>query len=430
MKRIVLLSALFFISFHAIGGTPEAFNLNAPLAQDDSMSLALLLFFAFLGGMILNLMPCVFPILSLKILTLRTEQKKIIQGLFYTLGILVSFFIIAIFLIAMQHLGRAVGWGFQMQSPPFIIGLIFLFTLIALNLFGFYDVPFSLKTNLRWQKQHEMLSAFSTGVLACIVATPCTAPFMATAIGVALNQSSWKAILIFLSLGIGFAMPYLLVCLIPKTKSILPKPGPWMEKFKQFLGFPMLFSVVWLLWVLSYQIERDSVILLLISLCFLMFTLWLVKSIQSRYWRLPCALLSLLLVIYPVYLINLQTQPVQLQAEVQGQQNLAYNPETLANLINQQKKVLVYATATWCITCKMNEHVALDSSKVRDFLKQEHIMLMKADWTNKDDTILSYLKQFNRAGVPLYVYYSGTKEPVVLPQLLTPSIVIDNLSSK
>lgn len=422
MKSFVRPITLCFISLIALEGFALTTSMNSVLSNDDPICLAVLLLFAFSGGVILNLMPCVFPILSLKILTLRTEQKKILHGLFYTLGIVISFLIIALILITMQGIGHAVGWGFQMQSPMFIIGLIFLFTLITLNLFGFYEVPFSLKSNLPWQKHHGLMNAFSTGVLACVVATPCTAPFMATAIGVALNQSAWKAIVIFIALGLGFAMPYLLVCFLPKTKNVLPKPGPWMEKFKQFLGFPMLFSVIWLLWILGYQIDRDGIILLLVSLGCLFFTIWLAKSIRSRQWRIPAIILGLLLTAYPVYHINLQARPA-----MQTQESYIYNPETLTDLINQHQKVFVYATATWCITCKMNERIALENSQVKAFFKKENIILMKADWTNKNDTILTWLKQFNRAGVPLYVYYPGRNNPIVLPQILTPSIVINHL---
>lgn len=391
-------------------------------AVNEEYVIGLILLFAFLGGLILNLMPCVFPILSIKILTLRSVKNKRMQGLFYTLGVLVSFLTIALIILTLQSLGDKVGWGFQMQSPAFLIILIFLFTLISLNLFGFYEIPFSLNTNLKWQKTHELLYAFGTGVMACLVTTPCSAPFMATAVGVAVSTGSWVAILIFLSLGFGFALPYLLLCTLPNSMVILPKSGVWMEKFKQFLGFPMLLSVIWLLWVAGFQMSHDSVMMLLLSLFFLILIFWLLRNTKRGTLRQVSIFVSIILMLYPLHWIQqeLKHKPQQITS-------YEYSPEKLESLIKGHHKVFVYATAAWCITCKMNERVALNTSDVQNFFKKENIVLMKADWTIQNDIILRYLQDFNRAGVPLYVYYPESGNPVVLPQMLTPATIIKHI---
>ncbi len=392
-------------------------------ANDDTHNdffIGSMLFFAFLGGLILNLMPCVFPILSIKILTLHSIKNKQAQGIFYTLGVLFSFFMIALIILSLQSLGNKVGWGFQMQSPAFLILLIFLFTLISLNLFGFFEIPFSLNTNLKWQKTHQLLYAFATGVLASVVTTPCSAPFMATAIGVAISQGSWLALLIFLSLGFGFALPYLLLCSLPKQWIMLPKPGAWMEKTKQFLGFPMILSVIWLLWIAGFQMSNDSIMMLLVSLCFMMLLFWLLRNMKRSTLRLVFVILNLSLIVYPLYWIN-----QEMSQKVPPVKTFAYSPEQLERLIKQHHKVFVYATAAWCITCKMNEKIALETNEVQNLFNEEDIIVMKADWTNKNNAILNYLQKFNRAGVPLYVYYPPSGTPVILPQVLTPSTIVN-----
>lgn len=391
---------------------------------DSDYFIGSMMLFALLGGLILNLMPCVFPILSIKILTLHSFKNKRMHGVFYTLGVLFTFFIIALIILSLQSLGNMVGWGFQMQSPAFLILLIFLFTLISLNLFGFFEVPFSLHTNIRWQKTHQLVYAFGTGVLASVVTTPCSAPFMATAIGVAVSQGSWTAILIFLSLGFGFALPYLLLCWLPPKWAILPKPGAWMEKLKQFLGFPMILSVVWLLWVAGFQMSNDAVMMLLVSLCFLMMFFWLLRTIRPGKLRFISLIASLALIVYPLYWVH-----QEMTQKLHPIQSYEYSPAELSNLIKQNQKIFVYATAAWCITCKMNEQIAIETNEVKNFFNQEHVTVMKADWTNKNNAILQYLQAFKRAGVPLYIYYPPSGIPVILPQVLTPSTIINAIKA-
>lgn len=390
-------------------------------APAETSFLPLLLLFALLGGLILNLMPCVFPVLSLKILALKSATNKRLQGVFYTLGVVVTFAVIAMVMIVLQSFGGNIGWGFQLQSPLFNISLIFLFTLIALNLFGFFEIPFSMNANVRWQKNHKYLYSFATGVLACVVATPCSAPFMATAVGVALTKPPMVALLIFIFLGLGLALPYLLVCFIPAFAKLLPRPGAWMETLRQLLAFPMLLSVIWLLWVLGQQIAFDAVILILLSLCALLFAFWLRLRTQHSRFALISFLCSFALVLLPIYTLyhkHWLGQSTSIPYEV-------FSQKKLATLQNNHEKIFVYATAAWCITCKVNEKIALDTKEVQQFFIKENIQVLKADWTNRNDAILQYLQSFGRAGVPLYVYYGPEQPPVVLPQLLTPELLIN-----
>ena len=414
MKPIILL--IIFLLFPSISGAADLGQTNAP-------NLLLMLSFAFLGGLILNLMPCVFPILSIKILALKSTSNRRIQGLFYMLGVLFSFFVLAMLVIALKNMGYLVGWGFQMQSPIFVVVLIVLFTLIALNLFGLFELSISIKKSGKGRSGKHLLSAFGSGILASIVTTPCSAPFMATAVGVAFSIGNVSAILIFLMLGFGFSLPYLLLCLLPNAGEILPKPGHWMIKLRQFLAFPILLTIVWLLWVLGHQISLDSLMLLLVSLCFLTLAIWVWNTISQQTLRLPLFFASLLLFALPLYAIEYTQHPVS-----RGLANETYSAQNLERLLSQQRRVFVYVTASWCITCKMNEKVALDTQAVQDFFKQQHIVLMKADWTNRNDDIFKYLQLFNREGIPLYVYYPQQGEARILPQLLTPSIVMDAIN--
>ncbi len=391
-------------------------------AKDGAPWLPLMLGFALLGGLILNLMPCVFPVLSLKVLTLQASHQKKLQGIFYTLGVVISFVVIAVVMLVLQSLGSQVGWGFQLQSPSFVISLIFIFTLISLNLFGWYEIPFSLSANHRWQQRHKLLYSFATGVIACVVATPCSAPFMATAIGVALTQHASVALLIFVFLGIGLALPYLLIAFIPALVNRLPKPGPWMETAKQFLAFPMLLSVVWLLWILGQQKPHDAITLLLLSLMALLFLFWLRSRTKSAWRRWFFSLMAIGLIVWPLVAV---WDMGEIETEIVPNGVNRFSQAKLDQLVAKKEKVFVYATAAWCITCKINERVAFDSQKVKAFFKANHVHILKADWTNNDENILHYLQKYDRAGVPLYVYYQPGQPPRVLPQLLTPGIIIN-----
>ncbi len=331
------------------------------------------LLFAFLGGLLLNLMPCVFPVLSLKAIGfLETPASQLRrQGLLYTSGVLTSFGILSGLLILLQQSGAFIGWGFQLQNTYFLGFLILLFTAMGLLLLDLIQLPSALLTltsriSSSGPKQRESaLSHFVTGCLACIVATPCTAPFMAPAIGVALILPPSLSFSIFMMLGFGLAFPFLLLSFVPKSLSFLPKPGPWLVTFKKSMAIPLFLTAIWLGWVFQQQLS-------------------FVKPSDS------------------------------FKTHIQ-------------ELRQSKTPVFVDVTAAWCITCKVNEKTVLNTQKMRTFFKDHGIEFLVIDWTHHDPAVTEYLRSFQRQGVPLYVFYPPNKEPVILPQLFTTQQLIDTL---
>lgn len=413
---------------------PEPANVHSPSpAQDASPPLTLLgaLVAAFLGGLILNIMPCVLPILSLKALSIAKKSQHNLahvrwMGIAYSAGVLCCFGAIAGTLIILQQAGQSIGWGFQLQSPEFVLVLLYVMFLIGLNLSGLFQLPTlfgsagqSLTSNDRGS------GSFFTGALAALVATPCTAPFMATAIGFALSQPPLFSMLIFLSLGAGLAFPYLLISFVPALHRLLPKPGAWMERFKQFLAFPMYATAAWLLWVLVQQSGPAGLAQALFGVCLLAFGVWAIP-LFSRNRFLQIALLMLL---GGLILRTIEHQQAIDESSTQAEQtdNQHYSEEKLQRLLDQKKPVFVYATAAWCITCKVNERAAIETDAVKNAMKRLGITTLVADWTHRDATITKFLAKFGRNGVPLYVYFAPDAPPVVLPQLLTPDIMLGYL---
>jgi thiol:disulfide interchange protein DsbD len=370
----------------------DAFFINgenvASVSFFEETSLWWILLLAFLGGIVLNLMPCVFPVLSMKALSLvklsDSERKQArLSGLAYTAGIILSFLLIAGLLIALKSGGAAIGWGFQLQNPWVIAFLIAIVIAVGLNLLGVFHISggrlTSLGSRLTTGTGHG--SSFWTGVLATAVATPCTAPFMATAVGFALTQNAVIALMVFAMLGAGLAFPYLLFCFIPAFQSILPKPGAWMETFRKILSIPMFLTALWLLWVLIQQLG----------------------------------------------LINHQITTDEPFTQKRLERVLLDNPGS---------PVFVDMTAAWCITCLVNKKTSIENERVQQAFEDNNVIYMVGDWTNKDAEIAAYLHQFGREGVPLYVYYEtvdmdGVRpKPIVLPQILTPDIVIDTINGE
>lgn len=405
-------------------------SVNTAQVNDINLTLGFILLFAFLGGIILNLMPCVFPVLSIKIFNLiqKTSQQKkqiIHHGLCYTVGILLSFLIIASVLLLMRYFGWQVGWGFQMQSPTFIAILSYILWLAGLNLSGFFDLFITVDIGKKTASREDLFGSFMTGVLATLVATPCTGPFMATALGAALTQSTPVALAIFLLLGLGLAFPYLLITLIPATVQYLPKPGKWMVTIKEFLAFPLYLSVIWLLWIFMHQVNANTTAILLCGLLLTGFSIWLWQNIPAALSkaRMLVALVLILMCALPFIPIY-YSQATPLAKKINH-----YSEAKLSKLLEADQRVLVYASAAWCITCKLNEVVALDSKAVKTALRLNNITLLKADWTQSDPAVTAFLAKFGRTGIPLYVYFPGkSKKPIVLPQLLTPNIILDAIS--
>ncbi len=411
-------------------------------STSKSTGIFLALVFAFLGGLILNLMPCVLPVLSLKIMGIVQQagdhpKEKFKHGLIFTLGVLVSFWILAGMLLILRAGGEQLGWGFQLQSPTFVIILsIFLF-LFSLSMFGLFEIGTTLTSvGQSTQNKSAYMGSFTSGVLATVVATPCTAPFMGSALGFALGQPAYASLLIFTFLGLGMASPYLILTTTPKLLKFIPKPGAWMESMKQFMGFLLLATVLWLLWVLSLQTGSEGVIILLTSLIFVGIGGWvygrwgnIAKAKPTRRIAQTISALALIAaVIFSLQNIEVKAagaEDVHKQGKIEWRK---FSPEILEQLRKEGKPVFVDFTAAWCLSCQVNEKVAFGSGDVQDKFLEKNITALKADWTNKDETITKALASFGRNSVPFYVLYiPDKKEPVIFPEILTPGIVLDKL---
>jgi thiol:disulfide interchange protein DsbD len=395
--------------------------------------------FAFLGGLILNLMPCVFPILAMKAASLAGHAHEQAaarrQGLAFGAGVLATFLALAGVLIALRAGGAAAGWGFQLQSPPVVAALALLMLAVALNLSGVFEVGTSLQgAGSSLAGRRGLAGAFFTGALAVVVAAPCTAPFMAPALGWALTQAAPAALAVFLALGLGFALPFVAAAFAPGLLSRLPRPGPWMDALKKFLAFPMYGAAAWLVWVLTVQAGSEALARLFAAAVVLALAAWLVGVAQRRRAAgarplAPAATGAALLVVAAVAAVwpNYQSAaaaPAEASAEGATPYE-AYSPERLAALRAEGKPVFVNFTAAWCVTCQVNEKVALSRQAVADAFTDTGAVYLKADWTRKDAEIEAELARHGRAGVPLYlVYGAGGGAPKILPQVLTEGMIV------
>lgn len=410
-----------------LASTPQAGTNNGTPA------FAAILLFAMLGGLILNLMPCVLPVLSLKALAIvkksGAEHTAVVrQGVAYTLGVLVSFTTVAGILIGLQQGGEAVGWGYQMQSPVFVGCLAYLLFLVGLNLSGVFELPV-LWGNVGSDVTNEasVRGSFFTGVLATAVATPCTAPFMASAVGVALTLAPLQALLVFEALGFGLALPFLLISLFPALRGFLPKPGAWMNSFRQFLAFPMYASVIWLLWVLTLQTGASGMAVALSGMLAIITIIWMkpLFSDATHYHRGAAVAYVLMFAVTLPMLAKLDPTAHVKMMEKMAIEEVPYTPQALQKLRDEGKAVFVDATAAWCITCQVNARVAIHTERTMQAFHDHGITLMVADWTRRNDDITAFLSGFGYKGVPLYVFYPAKGEPKVLPQLLTEDSVIE-----
>lgn len=388
----------------------------------ESFPLLTILFFALLGGFILNAMPCVFPILSIKALTIakkkKTEFNKIrIQGLMYTIGVVTSFLALAFLLIALKKGGHSIGWGFQMQSPYFVTFIIYLTFLIGLSLSGLFYLPIFFGNATATIEESRKRDSFLLGVLAVLVATPCTAPFMGVAIGYALTQSTLIIVIVFTMLAIGFAIPYFVLCLFPFLLKLLPKPGAWMETFKELLAFPMYATALWLLWVLVQQCGSRALITIGCGLVIMSFCLWLWQKLRlekqiTKVVAFICFVGSSLVPI--AYL-----PPPNLALSIVSE---PFSKALVEKYHREQIPFFVNVTASWCITCKYNE-LTLTGDVAKKLFKEKGIRYLEADWTSQNTEITDFLEDFGRNGVPLYIYYPPNKQAIILPQLLTNEIL-------
>ncbi len=392
------------------------------------------LLFAFLGGIVLNLMPCVLPVLSFKIIGLAQSGESLAKArkhaLWYTSGVLVSFAVVGLLVIALRAAGQALGWGFQLQQPGFVAFLVYVLLAVGLSLSGVFTIGASLAgTGQGLASRSGPAGDFFTGVLACIVASPCTAPFMGPALAFAFASSPIVALLIFLALGLGLALPFLLVGFVPALASRLPKPGAWMETFKQVLAFPMYLTAVWLVWVLGKQRGVDAIGYVLIGAVVLALALWWMEHARAKekpFGRV-LAIIVLIASLVPIWMIA-RLDPPALVAD-ESDSAVAYSSDKLAALRADGRMVFVNMTADWCVTCKANEKAVLATAHFADLLMQSNAVYMKGDWTNVDPEITAFLQAHGAVGVPLYVVFRGNQgNGQVLPTVLTSGIVEDALA--
>ena len=409
--------------YNVSNGTFEDFN-------EEGLSLITALIFALIGGLILNLMPCVFPVISLKVLSFvsmggSSTRKIRNHALVFTVGVIASFMLIALAIVLLKQAGNFVGWGFQLQSP-LIVGLLSL-VMVFISLVLITDNSFGeslTKLGNIGGSENGYYSSFLTGVLAVVVASPCTAPFMGAALGYALIQPSGETVPIFLSLSLGFSLPYLLLAANPKLIDFLPKPGDWMVTLKEFFAFPMLATALWLLWVFSLQVNQILVIFLLIGWLLLALNFWI---FQKDYKTINKVIFLGISIFSMIYFLP-ETE------DIETEQNLIIGSATEwyegieDDLRNKNQPYFINFTAAWCITCQSNEITAFSKDGFKSLLEEKNIEYIKADWTNRNDAITRSLKKYGRSGVPFYVYWEpGFENPKILPAILTDQIIKNNL---
>ncbi len=432
----ILVAKSSFVQGEEVRATRISARFTAPIAGGESAgaapSVGYALLAAFLGGIILNLMPCVFPVISLKILTFvkmadEVPAKVWRHGLLFAAGVLVSFWAVAGVLLVVKALVPATGWGFQLKEPVVVILMSMLFMLLALNMFGVFELGTSLMGaggNIKGRS--EGINTFLSGVLATLVATPCTGPFMGVAVGVALTQPAMVAMLIFTSLGLGMATPYLLLSRFPGWLQAIPRPGPWMESLKQFLGFLLMAFAMWLVWVLTGLRGKDGLGRMLTGMLIVGVAAWIYgrwgNLVRALRVRIVANVIAVCLLFGGVSLALTKT-PESFWQE--------YSEPLIRELKASGKPFFIDFTADWCVTCQANKRMALNTAKVQEAFVQKGVTLVEADWTRQPEEITRALAEFNRSGVPLYLYYDGNGgNPAILPQMLTAEIVLSELEKQ
>ena len=397
---------------------------SVPADKSTSTPLWLILLFALAGGLILNLMPCVFPVLSIKVLSFtqqhQTNSERQLHATAYTAGVVGTFVAIAAIMLFLRAGGEAVGWGFQLQSPIFVIFLVFLFVFLGLSLSGYVQLFSGLMSlGQSSQPNNSLGSSFLTGVLATTVASPCTAPFMGPALGFTISQPSAVALLVFAFLGLGMALPFVILSLVPSLTQKLPKPGQWMDNLKQFLAFPIYLTAIWLLWIVGKQTNVDIVIDICVGIIVMVIAIWLWQRASGN---------KLIKLIAIVLFIGAFAFPISKLEDNQPPRWQDYSAQRLAELRQSGQAVFVNLSADWCITCLVNEKISMGESFYQS-LQDNNITYLKGDWTNKDPEITELLNQYNRNGVPLYlVFPKGSGSAEILPQILSKSSLIEALN--
>jgi thiol:disulfide interchange protein/DsbC/DsbD-like thiol-disulfide interchange protein len=449
-KNLSAIDGLVVLAQHPNGDDRMAWRTEAPMIASagsvPTRGIFTFLFFGFLGGIILNLMPCVLPVISLKIFGFiqhagQSRQKILRSGIAFAGGIFAWFIGLALLLIVLKAAGREITWGgFQFTNPYFVLALSVIVLVFALDLFGVFEISLPQSVTRRLLSstsgQHEAASFFQ-GLFATVLATPCTAPFLGTALGFAFSQSPAIILLMFVAIAAGMSAPYLLLCAQPAWLRFLPKPGPWMLHVKQFMGFLLLATLLFLLYVLGAQRGLEgamwaSCFLLIISIACWMKGAFVLPTTSVAKRTIVLALMFVLLLASGIYFIggkfrsaNVASADSRLRGDWQ-----AFTPERLQAELDEGHSVFVDFTAAWCLTCKFNEANVLESNAVREAFQRHAIVKLKADWTSGDPVITKLLQRFGRPGVPLYVLYPGkSEEPIVFPELLTKGIILEKLET-
>ena len=389
-------------------------------------ALALALLGALVGGLVLNLMPCVFPVLAIKVLgfTQHAEDRRAhrLGGLAYTLGVVLSFLALGALMLALRAAGQQLGWGFQLQSPLVVAALATLFTVIGLNLAGVFEfgrfVPSSVAT---LEARHPMANAFLSGMLAVAVASPCTAPFMGASLGLAVGLPAGQALAVFGAIGLGMALPYLAASWLPAVARLLPRPGAWMEVFRRFMAFPMFGTTVWLLWVLGQQSGIDGASALLALLVALALVLWaLGLAGRARSWVATLSIAAGAFLVWSIgpYVIRPVAEPVSTGVAA-GERWAPWSPARVQAGLAEGRPVFVDFTAAWCVTCQYNKKTTLANAQVLAAFDAAGVRTLRADWTRRDATISAELGRLGRSGVPVYLLQAPGKPPIVLSEILS-----------
>jgi thiol:disulfide interchange protein len=383
------------------------------------------LLLALLGGLILNLMPCVFPVLAIKVMGFARHagdrRAHRASGIAYTVGVVLSFVALGALMLALRASGEALGWGFQLQSPAVVAVLAGLFTLIGLNLLGVFEFANVLPSSVATlQAKNPQVDALLSGVLAVAIASPCTAPFMGASLGFALGLPAWQALAVFAFLGIGMALPYLAASLIPSVARVLPRPGAWMDVFRKFMAFPMFATVAWLVWVLGQQSGIDGAAALLALLVALSMVVWAL-SLQGRARTVVATLsVAVYVLLYGTIGSNVtQNLPDNAPQAAAGSAWQAWEPGKVEQLLAKGQPVFVDFTAAWCVTCQLNKKTTLGQAEVLQDFAAKKVQLLRADWTRRDPAITAALSALGRQGVPVYVLYQPGRAPVVMSEILS-----------
>ncbi|MEP3653874.1 MAG: thioredoxin family protein [Litorimonas sp.] len=416
-----------------VGESLNTGTTSLPIIAISEVNLWTAIIGALIGGLILNLMPCVFPVISIKALSIAKSahgERRAIrrEAWLYTAGVMVTFLLLTLVLLALKAGGAEIGWGFQLQSPKMVAALAVLLFVIGLNLLGAFDFGGGLQNaGQNLTQKSGAAGSFFTGALAVIVATPCTAPMMAGAVGYALAAPAVITLAVFMALAIGFALPFLVIAYVPGLLSKLPKPGPWMARFKEVLSFPMFAAAIWLVWVLSLQAGEGGVLVVLSAMLAVAIAIWCFKR-RSLIAKVIGAVSVLVALILPLSISNAANSASVVSTELKGE---AWSPARVADLQAEGRPIFVDFTAAWCVTCKVNEKLVLNTSKTQKLFEETNTAFLIADWTNKDDVIAAELAKYGRAGVPLYLVYSNNSvTPVILPQTLSHNVIRDAIAGE